>query len=120
MPLSEREQQILAEIEKNLRSEDAKFARGSRGSSDRGTRDLKLGIGVLLAGVASLIAFFFTGHLLWGVLAFVGMVGGIVLIAGAFKTPMEARARGEGRRKRLEDVLSDWEDRIRRRYKRSE
>jgi Protein of unknown function (DUF3040) len=119
VPLSEREQQILEEIEKSLRSEDPQLARKVRSGRGSSTRGLRIGLLVLAAGIASLLTFFFTGHLLWGVLAFGGMVGGIVLVAGAFRTPLSVRA-SQTPRDRLEQRLRDWEERIRKRYKRQD
>ena len=89
MPLSEREQQILDEIERNLNREDAPGparARPSRAAS--GTR-LKQGVALFVAGLLLLVlGFFSTRIVLVGVAAFAAMVGGAVLIATAAGSAM--------------------------------
>ena len=111
MPLSEREQQILAEIEKNLSSEDPRRARQAA------RRDLGLRAGVLLflAGFALLIGFFVSRSVLIGVAAFTVMVSGIVLLIGA----LGGFVKEQGRRFGLPDAWSQLRARIRKRYDRS-
>ena len=122
MPLSEREQQILSEIEKNLREEDPRFARQVKQSapSSREIRTVKIGAAVFAVGFALLLAFFVTGQILIGVGAFGAMVGGVVLIAGSLRASIGAARRGgeSDPKERLERLLSSWEEKIRQRYKR--
>ena len=119
MPLSEREQQILQEIEKNLYDEDPDFARKSRlrtpGWSDGSFA--KLGVAGIVVGFGALIAFFMSGSLLVGVLAFGIMVGGIVLLATSFRSALVAGR--QGRRERVARALTDLEQRLRQRYKKN-
>ena len=122
MPHSEREQQILSEIEKNLQAEDPRFARQVKQTSpsSREIRNVKLGIAIFVAGFALLIAFFWTQHIFIGVGAFGAMVGGIVMIAGSLRASIGAGRRGESDthpKERFERFISDWEDKIRQRYK---
>ena len=120
MPLSEREQQILAELEKNLYEEDRGPARGGVRTRPRtatpSPRNLKLGAFVFLAGVAALIAFFVSQLVILGVAAFAAMVAGIVLLGSALRAALTAGGRSSN-----DDgasALRDLEERLRQRYRR--
>ncbi|HET7482170.1 MAG TPA: DUF3040 domain-containing protein [Actinomycetota bacterium] len=115
MPLSEREQQILAEMEKNLATEDPRFAEKepARRAEPVGA---KLGIVVIFVGILLLVGFFASQLLIVGVAAFAAMVGGIVMIASSLRSVMRTSS-GE-RRARVQSALSSWEARLRDRYKR--
>ena len=116
VPLSDREQKILEEIEKNLHDEDPRLAREVSGSTrTNNTGNIKLGILIFFVGLALLIGFFLSGVLLVGVLAFGTMVTGLFLAAGALGG---MAASGMSRRERLAGAFSDWERRMRERYKR--
>jgi Protein of unknown function (DUF3040) len=118
VPLSDREQRILEEIEKNLYGEDASGARLRRGPLSRSSK-LKLGAALVVVGFGLLIAFFISRSLFLGVLAFGAMVGGIVLVAGSIRGGGAGlMSSGEGPRDRLFGALQSWEERVRRRYKR--
>jgi hypothetical protein len=120
VPLSEREQRILEEIEKNLHEEDPAFARTVRQQAPQmdEIRRIKLGIAIFVVGFAVMISFFFSGAVGVGVLAFGLMVTGIVLTAGALRVlAMERRRPGHDRRERLARRLGGWEERLRQRYK---
>lgn len=121
MPLSEHEQRILEEIEKNLYQEDPGFARDVRRRAPLmdEVRRVKLGIFVFVCGFALLIGFFVSTSVLVGVGAFVAMVAGIVLVAGGMKS-LAAGRRGSARpgRDRLDALMQRWEQKLRRRYKR--
>jgi Na+/H+ antiporter NhaD/arsenite permease-like protein len=114
MPLSEREQQILAEIEKDLATEDPTFARKEREPVPE-ARGAKLGIVVIFAGVLLLIGFFASQILIIGVAAFAAMVGGTVMIASSLRSVMR---HPEGGRERIQRTMANWETRLRDRYKR--
>jgi hypothetical protein len=117
MPLSEREQRILEEIEKGLYQEDPGFARRGKPRLPE-TRRARLGIAIFIAGFALLIAFFVTSRVVVGVAAFGAMVGGIVLFSGAMKGLAAARRRGDSQPgERLFRVFRGWEERMRRRRK---
>jgi DUF3040 family protein len=121
VPLSEREQKILEEIEKNLYEEDPKFAHGVRRRTPKMDEVLRLRFGALLflCGFALLIGFFVSGSLFVGVGAFGAMVGGIVLVAGALRDVAGHPRLGSGaQRERLTGLFQQWEDRLRKRYKR--
>ncbi len=94
MPLSEHEQRLLEQMEQALYAEDPKFAtsmRHSRGSaSDRrrvaiGVVGLLLGLGLLVAGVAS-------KQVIVGVVGFVAMVGGLWLAINSLRPSTETPA----------------------------
>ena len=88
MPLSEHEQRLLEQMEKALYAEDPKFAtslrssRGSRASRGRaalGVLAMLAGLGLLLAGVATTV-------IALGVLGFVAMLIGCVIVYSAFQS----------------------------------
>src|SRR3954465_2727108 len=113
MPLSEREQQILAEIEKDLSHEDPAFARGDRAAPE--ARGAKLGIVVIFAGILLLVGFFVSQQVIVGVLAFAAMVGGIMMIASSLRHVLKHR---EADRGRVQRMMTEWEARLRDRFKR--
>ncbi|MGH2788170.1 MAG: DUF3040 domain-containing protein [Actinomycetota bacterium] len=119
MPLSEREERILEEIEKNLQHQDPSLGRTTRRGPhlDRAAR-LRLGGLLVLVGFLLLIAFFVSGSVTLGVVAFVAMVGGIVLVAGSIMAPASERTSSRfGGRDRLIGALREWEERVRKRNK---
>lgn len=121
MPLSDREQQILEEIEKSLYQEDPSFAREVKRNAPRmaDRRRVYLGGATVAAGFLLLIAFLFTSSIPIGVLAFGAMVGGIVTIAGSFKGFIAPRRPpGPQLRQRISSNAKSWEEKMRDRYKR--
>lgn len=78
MPLSDRENQILQDIERQLFEQDPKFADQVGGQNLRAesVRNIKRGLAVFLAGFGLLVAFFLTVMMLVGVVAFLVMVVG--------------------------------------------
>jgi DUF3040 family protein len=118
VPLSEREKRILEEIEQSLYKEDPSLARARRSPLSR-TGKMRLGGALVLVGFALLIAFFISGSLFLGVLAFGAMVGGIVLVTGSIRRGGHGQMPvANGPRDRLFGALHSWEERVRRRYKR--
>lgn len=120
MPLSEREQQILEEIEKNLYADDPAFARGVRKSAPEAKefKHLKLGAALFAAGLVLLVTFFVSRLLFIGVSAFASMVAGIFLAATAFFSLASARAKQARVRTRFALRFEDWDRRLRDRYRR--
>jgi hypothetical protein len=116
MPLSEHEQRLLEQMERALYAEDPKFAsslrstsgtRASRGRAALGVLGVLVGLGLLLAGVATMITAL-------GVAGFVLMLVGAVGIYSAVRarplvatddaTPQAAAPRANpGFMNRLED-----------------
>ena len=120
MPLSDHEQRILDEIEKNLHEEDPTFARAVREQAPPRMdeiRRIKLGAGSFVAGFVILISFFFSGVVALGVVAFGLMVGGIVLVAGALRVIASERRPASASRERVARKIGRWEERLRQRYK---
>ncbi|MEO7802978.1 MAG: DUF3040 domain-containing protein [Actinomycetota bacterium] len=78
MPLSDRENQILQDIEKQLSEQDPKLADRVGGHSlrEESVQKVKQGIAIFVAGFGLLIAFFVTVQMVLGVLAFLVMVAG--------------------------------------------
>lgn len=89
MPLSEHEQQLLAQLEKQLHDDDPRFASTMHTEAVRGRGSMRnvvlgvviavVGLGVLLAGVALQ-------------LIIVGVLGFIVMAAGAYVATVRGRA----------------------------
>ncbi len=121
MPLSEREQRILEEIEKGLVKEDPSLVREIRrdAPSMKDRRAVKLGAAIFVAGLLMLFLFFFSSHVLVGVAAFGMMVGGIVTIAGSLKSSVAPRRPPRpSLRQRIEVSMKDAERNLKDRYKR--
>ena len=114
MPLSEREQKILEEIERDLYREDPSFARNvrSRARLPRATRS-RLGVLLFVAGLVSLFAFFAKQWLVVGVFAFGAMVAGVVLLAGSLRATDEEGSSQQ----RISGALKRWQERLRERYR---
>ncbi|MBW3595288.1 MAG: DUF3040 domain-containing protein, partial [Actinobacteria bacterium] len=77
MPLSEREQQILDQLEKDLRGDPASSSHSTSRRSGERFGGLKLGILLVLVGIVMLVWFFVSSLLIAGVASFAAMVGGI-------------------------------------------
>ena len=110
MPLSEREQQILDELEKELKPS----AGGQTGPAEEKFRGLKLGIVVFVAGILLLVWFFVSGLIIAGVASFGAMVGGIVL--GASSVRKELGSSGSAG-DRIARAVGGWDDALRRRFR---
>lgn len=119
VPLSDHEQRILDEIEKNLYEEDPRFARQvkERPGLDADRRRAKLGAAAFAAGFLGLLLFFYSGAVAVGVLAFIGMVTGVVLIAGWIRSLVSSTS-VTSPTDRVSRALNEWEKRVRERYKR--
>lgn len=131
MPLSEHEQRLLDQMERALYAEDPKFATSMR--NPRPTlgdkRQVVFGVAGLLAGVGLLLGGVSTRMPVIGVLGFVAMLGGLIMVIGAFNKPSEAasadkpkakakapnRPSGRPKQNRGESLTDKMEDRWRRR-----
>ncbi len=89
MVLSEHEQRMLEEMERNLLQEDASLAQkvGQIGSSNRSAGKLVAGVLTMLIGVALLIFAVIIQFALFGVVAFIVMVAGLVVASANFRLP---------------------------------
>ena len=121
MPLSEREQRILDEIEKSLYQEDPVFARDRAQKPEPGKAagSVRRGAAMFVAGLLVLFAFFMTKQVWVGALAFGSMVWGIVVVAGALRSAAQSPGRavtdvGD----RIGRAASELERRLKDRYKR--
>lgn len=90
MPLSEHEQRLLEQMERALYAEDPTFAnnlrtttagRGSRGKAAMGVLAIFAGMGLVIAGVATMI-------IALGVVGFVVMLLGAAVTYSAFRAPV--------------------------------
>lgn len=113
MPLSEREQQILDELEKDLHP-GSRPARAPTAEGER-FRGLKLGIVVFVAGMLLLVWFFVSGLIVAGVASFACMVGGIVMGASSLRAELGNQNGSAG--ERIARAVSSWDDALRRRYR---
>ena len=116
MPLSDREQQILEEMEKNLYEEDPSLAgRAPDKAPGSDQRGVKIGAAILVAGVVALIFFFGSQSIFVGVIAFAAMVAGLVILGSSLRSIFSSPESGEpGRASR---AFGDLEERLRQRYK---
>ena len=81
MPLSEQEQRLLDEMERHLMNKDADVVSAPRDGQTLSYRNIVYGTVLVLVGLGGLIAGVSSGLIVVGVLAFVAMVGGVVLAA---------------------------------------
>lgn len=81
MPLSEHEQNILREIERQFYEDDPKFARGVATGTlqTNAKRNLRRGIALSVLGFLVLITFFLKTVVIVGVIAFLLMLAGFIL-----------------------------------------
>lgn len=99
MPLSEHEQRLLEQMERALYAEDPTFAnnlrtttagRGSRGKAAMGVLAIIAGMGLVIAGVATMI-------IALGVVGFVVMLLGAAVTYSAFRAPVVISGSAEGK-----------------------
>jgi Na+/H+ antiporter NhaC len=98
MALSEREQAMLEEMERNLMSQDAGFANRvkSVSSSNKSASKLIVGVLVLLAGLILLVLAVVLQVAFFGVAAFIVMVIGIIIASSNFRLPEIPKVGGSG------------------------
>ena len=80
MPLSDREQQLLEQMERALIEEDPKFATSMRGGpgTARNRRRLAVGVGGVLVGLATILLGVTIQQVIVGAVGFAIMVGAVV------------------------------------------
>ena len=112
MALSDREQKLLEEMERNLIEEDAGFANRVRevGSSHKDGKRLVLGVITMLVGLVLLIFAVSLQVALFGVVAFMVMVIGLVIATSNFRIP------GAGKSPNSSEGPSFFEDRWNQRF----
>ena len=89
MALSDREQKLLEEMERNLMQEDASFAKSvaSVSAGNRSAGKLVAGVMVMLIGVVLLVLAAVLQVAFFGVVAFTVMVIGLVTATSNFTVP---------------------------------
>ena len=117
MPLSEREQQILKEIERDLLA-DGQDLGEAEPRKTRGRDLIKGGVLLFVVGIVCLGFFFVTGALVLGIVAFAAMVSGLVLIANGARDAAQRNFRDLSPGS-AHDLFGRWEERLRNRNKRS-
>ncbi|MBM3669308.1 MAG: DUF3040 domain-containing protein [Actinobacteria bacterium] len=98
MPLSEHEQRLLEQMEKALYAEDPKFATSLRSTGAGGAHRGRAVLGVLgfLGGMGLILAGVATAVIALGVVGFVIMFAGAVLVYSAFSGGAGAAPAAEG------------------------
>jgi hypothetical protein len=117
VPLSDHEQRMLDEIERNLLQEDPGFARRDPVSAADRRKRARLGVFSFILGVAGLLLFFSTRLVVFGVLAFAAMVLGIVLLARSVTSAPSPAGLLQGSRERAGRFFTEWEDKVKERRK---
>ncbi|MHA7242343.1 DUF3040 domain-containing protein [Paeniglutamicibacter antarcticus] len=119
MPLSEHEQRLLEQLEKQLH-EDHRFASTMKSASTAGnysTRNLALGVLIGIVGIGVLIFGVSSQVILVGVLGFIVMFGGVYLAlsrrGGSRKTGMPGASSSQQKSGFMNDLENKWEQRKR-------
>lgn len=91
MPLSEYEQRVLQQMEQQLRSEDPKLASdfGTRPSLD--ARSILIAVALVLLGLGALLAGVTQSWIWLGVLGFLLMLAGVMVVVGGKHRPGRGR-----------------------------
>lgn len=94
MPLSEHEQRLLEQMERALHAEDPKLASTLRHGSDRTVNGRQVFLGSLgvLIGIAALLGGVITSLIVLGVVGFLVMLGGALMVGAAFRAPSAAQS----------------------------
>jgi membrane-associated phospholipid phosphatase len=92
MPLSDREQQLLEQMERALIEEDPRFATSMRGGPGqaRNRRRLAVGVGGVLVGLGVILLGVTTKLVVVGALGFALMVAAVVYAVTERRTPLKA------------------------------
>ena len=99
MPLSEQEQRLLDEMERHLMRNDADVVSADRGANTLSYRNIVYGSVIVLLGIAGLVVGVASSLIVIGVIAFVVMVGGVVLAFTPARGAAAARSASTGSRK---------------------
>ncbi|MFS0867714.1 DUF3040 domain-containing protein [Microbacterium sp. 179-B 1A2 NHS] len=102
MPLSEQEQRLLDEMERHLMRNDTDVVSADRGANTLSYRNIVYGSVIVLLGIAGLVVGVASSLIIVGVIAFVVMVGGVVLAFTPTRGVASARAESVGTRKPTE------------------
>ncbi|MDJ1115137.1 DUF3040 domain-containing protein [Microbacterium dauci] len=99
MPLSEQEQRLLDEMERHLMRNDADVVSADRSGGALSYRNIVYGCVIVLLGIAGLVVGVASSLIVIGVIAFVVMVGGVVLAFTPARGGTVGRAASTGTRK---------------------
>ncbi|MET3921870.1 DUF3040 domain-containing protein [Arthrobacter sp. UYEF20] len=121
MPLSEHEQKLLEQLEKQLNEDDPKFASsmGSDPGRSWSTRHLVIGVLATLAGIMLLLVGVTVQNIVVGVLGFVVMGAGVYFATmrssavGKAKSTGSARKSGKPRNSFMSNLEERWDERHR-------
>lgn len=121
MPLSEHEQKLLEQLEKQLHEDDPKFANsmGSDPGRTWSTRHIVIGVLCTLAGIALLLVGVTFQNIFVGVLGFVVMGGGVYFATmrngsgGRQHTPPGTGKAGKPRSSFMSSLEARWDERRR-------
>ena len=119
MPLSEHEQKLLEQLEKQLHEDDPKFANsmGSDPSRTWSTRHVVIGVLGTIAGVLLLLVGITINVIALGVLGFVVMGAGVYFATLRSSAVAKARGRarkpGKGRSSFMSSLEERWDERRR-------
>jgi len=121
MPLSEHEQKLLEQLEKQLHEDDPKFASsmGSDPGRSWSTRHLVIGVLATLAGVMLLLVGVTVQNIFVGVLGFVVMGAGVYFAtmrssaAGKAASTAGSRKSGKPRGSFMSNLEERWDERHR-------
>jgi hypothetical protein len=89
MPLSEHEERILAEIERQLAAEDPRFVARARKTRGRGSRTLRIRLAIAMAIVGFLSLLGLTVSIVFGAVGMALLLGAILLGATAVRQKQE-------------------------------
>ncbi|MCV2393432.1 DUF3040 domain-containing protein [Actinotalea sp. M2MS4P-6] len=117
MPLSEYEQRVLEQMERQLRSDDPKLASTLHGRTGSPVRRWVLGAVGGLAGLGLLIGGVASGMWWLGLLGFVAMFGAVLLVFSAPRRAAAGQAAGttSSPAKKKTSLLNRFEERWERR-----
>ncbi|MEV8146128.1 DUF3040 domain-containing protein [Specibacter sp. NPDC078709] len=123
MPLSEHEQRLLDQLEQQLHAEDPKFAHALSSSPTRSmsTRNIVIGVLVMIAGLLVLLAGVATHLIVVGILGFLLMGAGVYVsltkskFGAASESPGKPGAQSAAKQKSgfMNNLEEKWDERRR-------
>ncbi len=119
MPLSEHEQRLLEEMERNLYQNDADFVAtvsGRRGKPNY--RLIVIGALLAVAGVAALVAGVIVQQPLIGVVGFGLMLGGVLMVLSPGRAPADASSAAAPGAAPRKPARASWMDTMTERWER--
>ena len=119
MPLSEHEQRLLEEMERNLYQNDADFVAtvsGRRGKPNY--RLIVIGALLAVAGVAALVAGVIVQQPLIGVVGFGLMLGGVLMVLSPGRAPADASGAAAPGASARKPARASWMDTMTERWER--